>query len=112
IVATSLVLMAVFVPVSFMPGISGQMYRQFALTIAFSVGISAINALTLSPSLCAMLLRKEPGKQKWWFFRKFDEGFDKMRTRYQSFVKTVSIKWKTVVVVFLMLIGCTVYLFK
>ncbi|HML95967.1 MAG TPA: efflux RND transporter permease subunit [Thermodesulfobacteriota bacterium] len=112
IVATSLVLMAVFVPVSFMPGISGQMYRQFALTIAFSVGISAINALTLSPALCAMLLRKEPSKQKWWFFRKFDEGFDKMRAHYQSFVKTISLKWKVVVLVFVVLIGVTAYLFK
>ncbi|NIW97699.1 MAG: hypothetical protein GWN13_05525, partial [Phycisphaerae bacterium] len=54
IIATSLVLMAVFVPVSFMPGITGQLYRQFALTIACSVGISAINALTLSPALCAL----------------------------------------------------------
>ncbi|MCA9810050.1 MAG: efflux RND transporter permease subunit, partial [Candidatus Dadabacteria bacterium] len=112
IVATSLVLMAVFVPVSFMPGITGQMYRQFALTIAFSVGISAINALTLSPALCAMLLRKEERRAKWWFFRKFDEGFDKMRTHYQSFVKTISLKWKVVVLVFVVLMGVTVYLFK
>ncbi|MBW1980257.1 MAG: multidrug efflux RND transporter permease subunit [Deltaproteobacteria bacterium] len=57
IIATTLVLLAVFVPVGFMPGISGQLYRQFAVTICTSVVISAINALTLSPALCATLLR-------------------------------------------------------
>jgi hydrophobe/amphiphile efflux-1 (HAE1) family protein len=111
IVATSLVLMAVFVPVSFMPGISGQMYRQFALTIAFSVGISAINALTLSPSLCAMFLRKETGT-KWWFFRKFDEGFERFRNGYQKWVKMFTSKWRLVVIVFAALIGLTIYMFK
>ena len=58
IVATSLVLLAVFVPVGFMPGITGQLYRQFAVTICTAVVISMINALTLSPALCAVLLRK------------------------------------------------------
>ena len=74
IIATTLVLMSVFVPVAFMPGITGQLYRQFALTIAFSVGISALNALTLSPALCAALLRKTPDRQA-WFFPKIQSGF-------------------------------------
>jgi hydrophobe/amphiphile efflux-1 (HAE1) family protein len=112
IVATSLVLMAVFVPVSFMPGISGQMYRQFALTIAFSVGISAINALTLSPSLCALFLRKEKGEKKWWFYRKFNEGFDRFRNGYQGWVKELTARWKLVVLVFIVLMGLTAYMFK
>ena len=112
IVATSLVLMAVFVPVSFMPGISGQMYRQFALTIAFSVGISAINALTLSPSLCALFLRKEKGEKKFWFYRKFNDGFDRFRNGYQGWVKELTARWKFVVLVFIGLIGLTVYMFK
>ena len=60
IVATSLVLLAVFVPVGFMPGITGQLYRQFAVTICTAVVISMINALTLSPALCAVLLKKSP----------------------------------------------------
>ncbi len=111
IVATSLVLMAVFVPVSFMPGISGQMYRQFALTIAFSVGISAINALTLSPALCALFLRKETGP-KWWFYRKFNEGFDRFRNGYQGWVKELTARWKLVVIVFAGLMVLTVYMFK
>ena len=58
IVATTLVLLAVFVPVGFMPGITGQLYKQFAVTVCTSVVISAINALTLSPALCAVLLKK------------------------------------------------------
>src|ERR1700749_4821702 len=62
VVATSLVLIAVFVPVSFFPGTTGILYRQFSLTIAFSIAISAFNALTLSPALAALLLRREDEK--------------------------------------------------
>ena len=74
IIATSLVLMAVFVPIAFMPGISGRLYNQFSLTIACSVALSTINALTLSPALCAVILSARRGK-KWFFFRWFDAGF-------------------------------------
>ena len=63
IVATSLALIAVFVPVAAMGGITGRLYQQFAITIAISVAISSLNALTLSPALCAMLLRPPGG---WW----------------------------------------------
>ena len=62
VVATSLVLISVFVPVSFFPGTTGILYRQFSLTIAFSIAISLFNALTLSPALAAMLLRGEESK--------------------------------------------------
>ena len=62
VIATSLVLIAVFVPVSFFPGTTGILYRQFSLTIAFSIAISAFNALTLSPALAALLLRREDEK--------------------------------------------------
>ncbi len=62
VIATSLVLIAVFVPVSFFPGTTGILYKQFSLTIAFSIAISAFNALTLSPALSALLLRKEEDK--------------------------------------------------
>jgi HAE1 family hydrophobic/amphiphilic exporter-1 len=62
VIATSLVLIAVFVPVSFFPGTTGILYKQFSLTIAFSIAISAFNALTLSPALAAILLRKEEHK--------------------------------------------------
>lgn len=69
LIAMSLVLCAVFVPVSFLPGITGQLYRQFTITIAVSVIISTIVALTLSPVMCAMLLRPESHKRKPRFFR-------------------------------------------
>ena len=62
VIATSLVLIAVFVPVSFFPGTTGILYKQFSLTIAFSIAISAFNALTLSPALAALLLRRDEGK--------------------------------------------------
>ena len=67
VIATALVLIAVFVPVSFFPGTTGRLYQQFSLTIAFSVALSAFNAITLTPALSALLLRKEPTKNA--FFR-------------------------------------------
>ena len=72
VIATSLVLVAVFVPVAFFPGTTGILFRQFALTIAFSISISAFNALTLTPALSAILLGREHGKKN-WFFRKVDK---------------------------------------
>ena len=69
IIATSLVLCAVFVPVSFLAGITGQLYRQFTITIAVSVLISTVVALTLSPAMCALLLRPNSGKKKNKLFR-------------------------------------------
>ena len=111
IIATTLVLMAVFVPVAFMPGITGQLYRQFALTIAFSVGISAINALTLSPALCAALLRKTPKKQS-WFFRKFNQVFDWSRSQYLKGVRWFIKTWVLILLVFAGLVFATYYMFK
>jgi hydrophobic/amphiphilic exporter-1 (mainly G- bacteria), HAE1 family len=73
VIATSLVLVAVFVPVAFFPGTTGILFRQFALTIAFSISISAFNALTLSPALSALLLGKVHGEKN-WFFRQVDKA--------------------------------------
>ena len=75
IIATTAVLMAVFVPVAFIPGVAGRLYNQFALTVAISVGISAFNSLTLSPALSAAMLRHSP-KGSSFFFRWFNAGFD------------------------------------
>jgi len=111
IIATTLVLMAVFVPVAFMPGITGQLYRQFALTIAFSVCISAINALTLSPALCAVLLRKTPKKQS-WFFRKFNQVFEWSRSQYLKGVRWFIKTWVVVLLVFVGMVSATFYMFK
>jgi HAE1 family hydrophobic/amphiphilic exporter-1 len=84
VVAIGLVLCAVFVPVAFMGGVTGQLYSQFALTIAIAVVFSVINALTLSPALSAMLLRAPtPGKGPVaWFFKKFNAAFDWIIDRY------------------------------
>ncbi|MBD2338890.1 efflux RND transporter permease subunit [Calothrix sp. FACHB-156] len=75
VVATSLVLMAVFIPVAFFPGSTGKMYQQFALVIAFSIVISTFNALTFSPSMAAILLRPPQPKRGplGWFFTKFNQ---------------------------------------
>ncbi len=109
VIATTLVLMAVFVPVAFMPGTTGQLYKQFALTIAISVGISSINALTLSPALCAVLLR--PGKGHGWFFRKFNQAFEWGTRRYEGLVKRFIRLRYLVIVGFLAMLGVTYYMF-
>ena len=87
VVATSLVLMAVFVPVSFMSGISGQMYRQFAVCIATSIGLSTLVALTLSPALCAMILKSGEEKTDFEFIQKFEDWFNGVRDKYMSGVE-------------------------
>ncbi|KMY68890.1 hypothetical protein AAU61_04755 [Desulfocarbo indianensis] len=75
VIATTLVLLAVFVPTAFMGGITGILYKQFALTISVATIFSSINALTMSPALCALVLR--PSKERrTWFFRGFNRGLD------------------------------------
>ncbi|HEY2106981.1 MAG TPA: efflux RND transporter permease subunit, partial [Candidatus Binataceae bacterium] len=86
VIAIAFGLSAVFIPVAFIPGITGRFYQQFALTIAFSTLLSAFNSLTLSPALSALLLRPHGAKRDWlaraldftlgWFFRLFNRGFD------------------------------------
>jgi hydrophobe/amphiphile efflux-1 (HAE1) family protein len=93
IIATSAVLMAVFVPVAFLPGITGRLYNQFALTIAISVAISALNSLTLSPALCAVLLRHGPAS-RFFLFRAFNAGFNRMREAYARAVRhVIAVRW-------------------
>ena len=86
VVAIAIILAAVFIPVALMPGITGRLYQQFAITIAVSVLISAFNALTLSPALAALILKpKNPNAKKNWldtFFGAFNRGFDKFTTGY------------------------------
>jgi len=83
VIATTLVLAALFVPVAFIPGLTGQLYNQFALTIAFSVGISGLVSLTLTPALCGLLLRAHApaGRSRWraplrWFNTALERGAD------------------------------------
>ena len=91
IVSITLVMMLVFVPVSFMPGTSGTFYQQFGMTMAIAIGLSALNALTLSPALCAVFLRPhkdEPGKKK-NIVKRFHSGFnyyyDKVLNHYKGY---------------------------
>ncbi|ATL45854.1 hydrophobe/amphiphile efflux-1 family RND transporter [Chitinophaga caeni] len=116
VIAIALILASVFVPVAFIPGVSGQLYQQFALTIAFSVLLSAFLALTLTPALCAMMLRpahlskKSRGLNK--FFYKFNKWFAKVTNRYGSQVNR-AIKHSWVVLIMLAVIfTVTFYLFK
>jgi HAE1 family hydrophobic/amphiphilic exporter-1 len=81
VVATSLVLVAVFVPVAFFPGTTGLLYKQFSLTIAFSIAISAFNSLTFTPSISALLLRAESGKKN-ALFRAFNHVMHRTTARY------------------------------
>src|SRR5437762_9945709 len=81
IIATTGVLMAVFIPVAFIPGVAGRLYNQFALTVAISFGISAFNSLTLSPALSAAFLRHRPQTQ-FVLFRWFNSGFDWLSHAY------------------------------
>ena len=94
VIATTLVLLAVFVPTAFMGGITGQLYRQFALTISAAVLISTINALTLSPALCGLLLRP-PREKRFDFFRWFNNSLRVTTNGYtfviQSMVRRVAI---------------------
>ena len=110
VIATSLVLVAVFVPVAFFPGTTGILFRQFALTIAFSIAISAFNALTLAPVLAAILLRESHG-QKWWPLRKFDDGVQVVTNGYRGLLRHI-LKYKlAMAVMFFAGLGLTYLVF-
>lgn len=85
VVAIVLVLCAVFVPVAFQGGIAGELYRQFAVTVAISVVISGVVALTLTPALCAMILKNSHHENA--FFKKFNQGFSRLTNLYTGTVK-------------------------
>ena len=111
VIATSLVLISVFVPVSFFPGTTGILYKQFSLTIAFAIAISAFNALTLSPALAAILLREEQhhgGLLKW-----IDDGIKALGRWYASTVTFLVMRMKTaMVVLFLAGLAATAYMYQ
>ena len=113
LIATSLALMAVFIPVAFFPGTTGAIYQQFALTIAFSIGVSTFNALTLSPALSALLLRpQQEGRGLLGrFFTGFNNRFDSMRNRYQRSLGFFSGIKYIVLLVFVALLGVTSWVY-
>lgn len=122
IIAIALVLVAVFVPLAFITGLSGQFYRQFALTIAISTVISAFNSLTLSPALAAMLLQDHHAKRDWltramdaafgWFFRGFNKAFGAASKGYGKGVGGLLSRKSIVMLVYLALAGATYGLFN
>ncbi|MBX3629569.1 MAG: multidrug efflux RND transporter permease subunit [Nitrosomonas sp.] len=111
IIATVLVLAAVFIPVAFLEGITGQMYKQFAITISVSVAISGFTALTLSPALCALILKPKHGESK-GFWRVFDKAFDWMQARYVDMVGLVLKRTFISLAIFVALIVIMVGMFK
>ncbi|MCA9238382.1 MAG: efflux RND transporter permease subunit, partial [Planctomycetales bacterium] len=104
VIATTLVLLAVFIPTAFMGGITGQLYRQFALTISAAVVISSINALTLSPALCGMLLRKADGPRG-RFFGAFNRVFDASTGAYSGGAKRLVRSVPVVLIVYAALVA-------
>lgn len=89
IVAITLVMSAVFVPVAFMPGAVGIFYKQFSLTLAVAIVISGVNALTLTPALCAMMLKNTHGEKKSWlqpFFDRFNRAYNGFAGKYSSII--------------------------
>jgi hydrophobe/amphiphile efflux-1 (HAE1) family protein len=112
IISTTLVLLAVFIPVTFIPGISGALYQQFSLTIAFAVVISAINALTLSPALCATILKRKKEGEKNFIFRKFDNALESFKNVYQKMLEKTIKFWYVAVVIYALLLVGTFFAFK
>ena len=111
VIATSLVLVAVFVPVAFFPGTTGILFRQFALTIAFSISISAFNALTLTPALSAILLGREHGEKN-WFFRQVDRVINAVTEGYRRVLR-VWLRFRLVAaVLFFVALGLTYMIFQ
>jgi HAE1 family hydrophobic/amphiphilic exporter-1 len=109
IIATTAVLMAVFIPVAFIPGVSGRLYNQFALTVAISVGISAFNSLTLSPALSAAFLRHR-GEVTFKPFVIFNRGFEWLSHRYAESVRGIIRMRKLMIALFVIGLGATYWI--
>jgi hydrophobe/amphiphile efflux-1 (HAE1) family protein len=111
IIAIVLTLCAVFVPIAFLGGLTGELYRQFAVTISISVVISGIVALTLTPSLCVLILKREhrqPGR----FFRWFNDWFRRITGRYVDGVTWVLRRGAIAAVLFIVMVGATILLWR
>jgi multidrug efflux pump len=122
IVATALVLGAVFIPTAFISGLTGQFYKQFAITIAISTAISAFNSLTLSPALSALLLKEHGARKDWlarsmdrslgWFFRPFNRVFERTGALYGKSVGGILRKASIALVVYVALIALAAWTFR
>ncbi|HIT39166.1 MAG TPA: multidrug efflux RND transporter permease subunit [Candidatus Caccoplasma intestinavium] len=110
VVGVVLVLMAVFIPTAFVGGITGELYKQFALTIAAATFFSGFNSLTLTPALCALFLRPSSGK-KFIFYRNFNKGYDRLVSVYVSVITRSIRRPIFTTVVFLLLSTAAIVLF-
>ena len=122
IIAIALVLCAVFIPIAFVSGLTGQFYRQFALTIAISTVISAFNSLTLSPALAALLLKSHDAPKDWltrfmdkafgWLFRPFNWFFKNRSESYSRGLGTILGHKSIAMIIYVLLIAATAFFFK
>lgn len=112
VVATSLVLMAVFVPVTFIPGVTGRMYQQFGFCIAVAIGLSTLVALTLAPALCSTILKSKEEYKELEFLVKFDNWFNGIRDKYLVGAKYFVTNSKNTMYLLGILLVMTLFLFK
>jgi hydrophobic/amphiphilic exporter-1 (mainly G- bacteria), HAE1 family len=114
VIATSLVLMAVFVPVAFFPGTTGAIYQQFALTIAFSIAVSTFNALTLTPALGALMLRPRPESRGLLsgIFNRFNRFLDSVRRRYRRLLGVLNRFRGLIVALFIASLFLTAWVYR
>ncbi len=111
IYATTFVLLSVFIPTAFIGGVTGQLYKQFALTIAASTCFSALTALTLSPALCALVLKPKVGKKN-FFFRGFNSGFSKTGNFYHNIVSSLVRRSTVMMILYFAIAGATLWGFS
>lgn len=111
VIATSLVLITVFVPVAFFPGTTGQLYKQFALTIAFSITVSTFNAVTFTPMLSAVLLRRGQAPNH-WFFNGINWAIDKTRIIYSRSISGLTRRKGIILTLFAVALGFTYWLYN
>lgn len=122
IIATSLVIASVFIPIAFISGLTGMFYRQFALTIVIATFISTINSLTLSPAMSALLLKPRDEQKDWltrsmdflfgWFFKMFNFAFNKGQNGYARSVGAFGGRKLIMFSLFMILVGVTAYSFR
>jgi len=108
VVATTLVLLAIFVPIAFMGGVTGRIYQQFAISISFAVLFSGVNALTLSPALSATLLKPLTPRKSGFLFR-FEQFINSTKSRYVQFVARIGRKFAIIVFLLFALVGLNLY---
>ena len=111
VMGITMALISVFLPAAFLPGITGQIFRQFALVIAATSVISAINALTLKPTQCALWLKPRQEKKQNWFFRGFNRAYEAMKAPYMALVRWMVRRTALMVAVFFTVIAIAGFMF-